>query len=314
MLPGMKRLVVLALTVAVLAAACGEGNAVEATVNGEEITTRDVEGLLYEPTDADRAPDQFAVYLGLLIQWAAIDDRVDAELGFVPAEEDVDAEVRRIVLNAGFGDLPTFLLQQNISESALRRIAAQVLVEQHLHDLFVEPIEEATADEAQAAMDETPWYSEICASHILVGTVDEAAAAMARFQGGESFGDLAAELSLDTGNSLTAGSLGCEDPRNYVEEFADAIAVAPLREVAGPVQTEFGWHLILVESRTPATVEFVQQALSEERQVEADRAAVDIVGLWLDEAVRSATVTVNEDRGTWVTDPQPQVVPPAVLE
>jgi foldase protein PrsA len=303
----MTRAAILMVTGALLLAACG-GDSVAATVNDTEITTADVEGLLYEVSDFDRTSQQFAIYLGVTIQWEAIDQRVAEEFGFEPSEEEIDAEVRRLVIDAGFLDIPSYLVQQNISEAALRRIASQIVIEQHLHELFGPDVEAPDDEEVQQEIDESPerWVDEVCASHILVATVEEAEAALVRLDAGESFSDLAAELSIDTSNAEAGGSLGCADPIGYVPEFATATATEPIGEVAGPVETQFGAHLILIESRELTPFEEVRDALKELR-------TVDAVSDWLTAAVKMAAITVDESRGTWVTEPEPFVQPPPEL-
>jgi parvulin-like peptidyl-prolyl isomerase len=313
----MKRIVMAMATGALLLASCGGGNSVEATVNDQEITTDDVKGVVFEFTETDEDPALFATYLSLLIQWAAIDQRTSSELEFEPTDEEIDTQVRTLAISAGFTDLETILVQQNIAESTLRRIAKGILIEEHLHQSFVADVEPATLEEAEQALADAPndWVSEVCASHILVGSFDEAAVAMSRLQAGEDFAAVAAELSLDTSNAADGGSLGCADPEaTYVPEFAEATIAAPLGEVAGPVTTEFGTHLILVESREPGTAEQVQLALTTERQTAADDDAFLKVLDWLNDAVVGALVVVDESRGTWVTEPTPQLLPPASLE
>ena len=304
----MKRLVFAIAAGAVLLAACGGGDSVAATVNGEEIMSSEIEGFVHEPTDFDKTPQQFAAYLGQTIQWLAVEQRVIGELGFEPAQDDIDTEVRRVVINAGFLDLPTFLVQQNIAESTLERVAKHLVIQRHLHDMLGPDIEPPTDDEVQQELDENAerWVSEVCASHILVTTVGEAEAALERLDAGEEFADLAAELSQDTSNAADGGSLGCADPDGYVPEFAQATTTAPIGEVTGPVQTQFGAHLILVESRETTPFEEVRDALTDLRTVEA-------VSEWLADTVKAAAVTVDESRGTWITEPEPLVQPPAEL-
>lgn len=301
---------------AVLLAACGGGNAIEATVNEHDILTEDVEGLPFEVTDFDRTPEQFAALLSVLIQFTAIEDRVAAEVGFVPTEDAIDTQVRTIVINTGIFELEPYLRQENVSEAFLRRAASHVLIERHLHEMMVEPIEEPTAEEAEQALTDSPedWFAEVCASHILVPTTAHAHAVLDRLDAGEDFAALAAELSQDPGSAAVGGSLGCADPAGYVPEFADTARTAVIGEATGPVGTTFGAHVIVVESRTPATVEEVQQALAAELQAVADQAAFELVTAWLAEAIERATVVVDESRGTWVTEPEPRVVPPAVLQ
>lgn len=301
---------------ALLLAACGGGNAVEATVNEHEITTEDVEGMLFEVTDFSRTPEQFAANLDVLIQFAAVDDRVAAEIGYEPTEEEIDTMVRTLVINTGVFELEPYLRQQNVSEEFLRRAAGQVLIEQHIHETLVEPIEEPTTEDAEQALADSPsdWVAEACVSHILLATNAEAHDALGRLDAGEDFADLAAELSQDPGSGAAGGSLGCADPAGYVPEFGSAVRLAPIGEVAGPVSSEFGSHVLIVESRTPSTVEEVREAMAAERQALADQLAFPLVTAWLDETVAAAAVTVDPKRGTWVTEPQPQLLPPAVLE
>ena len=305
----MKRLaLVLAIGALLLGACSSGGDEVAATVNGTEITVGDVEGLLFEVSDFDREPEAFATYLGVTIQWEAIDQRVNGELGFVPSEAAIDAKVREVVINAGFLDIPTYLQQQNLSEPALRRLASQLVIEEHLHEMLTPEAEQPSDEEVQQELDDnpTPWVTEVCASHILLLTVEEADEALARLGAGEDFAKLATELSIDTASAQDGGSLGCADPGGYVNEFAVAASAGPIGEVVGPVETQFGAHLILVESRDLAPFEDVRAAL-------ADRVVFELVSEWLSETVKAAEVTVDESHGTWVTDPVPLVQPPAQL-
>ncbi|MFB3049401.1 MAG: hypothetical protein ACE1Z9_04535, partial [Acidimicrobiia bacterium] len=99
----MRRLTIAIAGGALLIAACGGGgNSVAATVNGADITTGDVEGLLYQVNDSDRQPEQFATYLSVLIQWGAITQRAVDEFGIEPTEDQIDLETRELVLGSGF--------------------------------------------------------------------------------------------------------------------------------------------------------------------------------------------------------------------
>lgn len=86
-----------------------------------------------------------------------------------------------------------------------------------------------------------------CASHILLDFADTelADSLISQLDDGADFAALAMEFS--TGPSgPSGGDLGCADPANYVPAFAEAIIDAPVGEIIGPVETEFGLHLILV--------------------------------------------------------------------
>jgi len=100
---------------------------------------------------------------------------------------------------------------------------------------------------------EPPMY--LCSSHILVETEEEAAAALERYNQGEEFADLAIELS--TGPSgPDGGDLGCNVEGSFVPEYETAAYAGEAGSVVGPVETDFGWHLIYIDSVGPATPEF----------------------------------------------------------
>jgi len=120
--------------------------------------------------------------------------------------------------------------------------------------------------------------SKVCSSHILVATLEDARAAEARLASGESFGAVAKQVSLDPGSKVNNGELGCGDPAQFVPEFAAAVRTLAIGEVSDPVRTQFGYHLIVVTSRTDATLAnagaAVQQAMGEDSQAAVDKRLV----------------------------------------
>jgi peptidyl-prolyl cis-trans isomerase SurA len=67
-------------------------------------------------------------------------------------------------------------------------------------------------------------------------------------QGGESFSDLAKRFSNDA-SAPQGGDLGWLNPGETVPPFEKAMNALKIGEVSVPVQSQFGWHLILVEGR-----------------------------------------------------------------
>lgn len=104
-----------------------------------------------------------------------------------------------------------------------------------------------TDDAVKAAYDAkyanaTP-VKEYNAAHILVKTEDEAKAIKAELDKGADFDKLAKDKS--TGPSgPNAGDLGWFSDGMMVKPFEDAVKTLKPGEVSGPVQTEFGWHII----------------------------------------------------------------------
>jgi len=95
--------------------------------------------------------------------------------------------------------------------------------------------------------------TEYKARHILVATEEEAKAIIAELDKGTDFEKLAKEKSKD--NATEGGELGWFNSSQMVKPFSEAIAVLPKGKYSSqPVNTEFGWHVILHEDtrQTPA--------------------------------------------------------------
>ena len=90
------------------------------------------------------------------------------------------------------------------------------------------------------------------AAHILVDSEEKAKKLLGDLQGGAVFAEVAKANSSD-GSAASGGDLGWFGLGAMVRPFEDAVIAAKVGEVAGPVKTDFGWHLILVtETRNAA--------------------------------------------------------------
>jgi peptidyl-prolyl cis-trans isomerase C len=113
---------------------------------------------------------------------------------------------------------------------------------------------------------------EFKARHILVETQGEALEVITELEDGADFAELAMEKS--TGPSgPSGGDLGWFPPDRMVAEFSDAVkTLANGSFTTAPVQTQFGWHVILREDSrksTPPPFESVRDALKQ--QVEGQK-------------------------------------------
>jgi len=91
--------------------------------------------------------------------------------------------------------------------------------------------------------------TEVRARHIQVATEPEAADLIKELQAGTEFAALAFERSLDTTTRLEGGDLGFVLPEQFDPAFARALRDTAAGEVAGPFQSEAGWHVLKVEQR-----------------------------------------------------------------
>ncbi len=91
--------------------------------------------------------------------------------------------------------------------------------------------------------------TEYNAAHILVATEDEAKKIREQIDGGADFAELARQNSTD-GSAQGGGALGWFGPGQMVKPFEDAVVALQAGQVGGPIQTQFGWHLVkLIETR-----------------------------------------------------------------
>jgi peptidyl-prolyl cis-trans isomerase C len=94
--------------------------------------------------------------------------------------------------------------------------------------------------------------TEYKARHILVATEEEARALIKEIDGGADFAELAKAKSLGP-TGKTGGDLGWFDATQMVPPFTAAVAaLKPGEHSKEPVQTQFGWHVILLEETREA--------------------------------------------------------------
>ncbi len=87
------------------------------------------------------------------------------------------------------------------------------------------------------------------ARHILVETQEKCEDIKSQIDSGADFAELAREHSkCPSGKS--GGDLGEFSPGQMVKEFDDVIFSGDLGKIHGPVQTQFGFHLIEITGRT----------------------------------------------------------------
>ncbi len=106
------------------------------------------------------------------------------------------------------------------------------------------------------------------ASHILLeasaddidAVLDQAQELKDRIDGGESFEDLAAEFSDDTGSAQFGGDVGYTTGDTFVDEFEAALSQLAVNEVSAPVRTQFGVHLIKLTEMTESDVPSLEES------------------------------------------------------
>jgi len=178
-----------------------------------------------------------------------------------------------------------YLLGQSLDESALAStIALQMENElrgarasaalQTVLDAAVTDEALQTAYDAQFAETEPP--TEYNASHILLETEEDAQEVVELLEDGADFAELAMEKS--TGPSAPrGGDLGWFRDGQMIPVFYEATTALEIDEVSAPVQSEYGWHVIVLKDTreaTPPSLEEVSSVLAQELQQTAVEARV----------------------------------------
>lgn len=144
-------------------------------------------------------------------------------------------------------------------------------------------------------------YTQICPSHILVATEDEAKAVVTELKGGASFADVAKAKSTDTGSKDSGGELrdgtACftdDGLATFVPEFADGVRGAAVGVPTDPIKSQFGYHIILVtENRT--NFADLKDAMPSSLLAEGnDKFQTEMEKAWAD-----AKISVNSRYGEW---------------
>ncbi|NNM57015.1 peptidylprolyl isomerase [Acidocella sp.] len=117
-----------------------------------------------------------------------------------------------------------------------------------------------------------PGPEQIDARHILVKTQAEAQAIIDQLNKGADFATLAKKDSIDPG-AANGGELGWFSQDEMVPAFADAaFALKPGQYTKTPVQTQFGWHVILCEGKRQGPTPALADVQAQIRQDLADKA------------------------------------------
>jgi peptidyl-prolyl cis-trans isomerase C len=302
------------LAVAGLVASCAPGvngsPTTAATVNGEEIPVSAVERRfqtvkqnpqlapqLEGDTDGRFRRTVEAQILSQLIRSSLLEQGA-AELGITLDAGDVADQRAQIIEQVGGEDAFERIIEQaNLTEedvdSELRELALQERVEERLTaDVEVNDEEVREAYERQRS----ERYERVAARHILVETEEEARELRAQLDQGADFAALAEEHSIDPGSAAAGGDLGEFSRGRLVPEFEDAAFDAEQGEIVGPVESQFGFHVIEVTGKQDLALADVRDDIREELlQDRRDQA----VGEWLRARQEQAEVVVNPRFGHW---------------
>ncbi|RMG74605.1 MAG: hypothetical protein D6711_08515 [Chloroflexi bacterium] len=254
-----------------------DGNQIVARVNGQSITLTAFERALARNaavvSDVASYDALAAFELDKLIEQEVI-LQAAAEMGIVVTQEAVDAEYQFMRTSISDDTEWQNWLQTNnfADDDEFRQLTYYNLVNQRVQEAVLQ----------QMGMPQIP---QVRMRHILVDTLEQANAVLARLNTGEDFAIVAAEMSVDETTRSSGGNLGNADGWVVADDlvtpelFDSALQLEP-GTYSQPIQTMLGYHIIqtLEVGQRPATS---QEAVTLQMQYFND---------WLAEQVQSADI------------------------
>lgn len=193
---------------------------------------------------------------------------LSARAGVLSRKDNVEQQAKGLYLRRV---LAAEALKNGVEKDPVIAAVLQLSRERILSDalLAAQDLAAAPSDAAQEAYAQAAYKADTKrfeqaeltrAKHILVRNTGPQAKAkadelLARIKAGASFDEVARNESDDIETSASGGDLGFFPAGKMVKPFEDAAAALKNPgDVAGPVLTDFGYHLIKLEERRPAGI------------------------------------------------------------
>ena len=192
-----------------------------------------------------------------------------SEMDVQVTEKQLQDRMKQIVQQVGGQKkLDELLKEQSVTQAQLEeQLKAQMLqdaVQQKVYsdikvtDAQIKKYFEDPANKSQFNVPES-----VDARHILVKTKAEAEKVRALLEADNSDANwkkVAKEYSTDPGSKNNGGDLGNFPKGRMVKAFENAAFSLKVGEISQPVKTQFGYHVIEVTKKTPASVQTLAQA------------------------------------------------------
>ncbi len=306
MRPRTRRTVIALAAGAVLLAACSQTTLPVATVDGSPIGEDQVLALRHSYQDTSSVSgENFRQDLTRLIFLAAEEHAAAEQFGLTDLDDPAAIDLK---LGTPSGDelqlFQSIRSQADFTDETIRLAAQQLVVRERVAEKILQDDQGYLRDLFD---NQRSLVSQVCVRHILTATEPEIEDVLARLEAGEDFAAIADDVSLDT--QSPGGVLPCPIPAgSFPETFGEAASTAEIGQVTGPIQTEFGWHVLIVDQR--AAPETFEELRSDPLAFVHPTAVNDAWTRWLDEVVAEAEIDVRSDVGTWVASADGIAPPP----
>jgi parvulin-like peptidyl-prolyl isomerase len=206
-----------------------------------------------------------------------LDQMIDQEIinqaaakeGLSVTSAEIDAQIAETVVQAGGQEiLDAWYTSSGFTKEEYRQAVSEQLTGDKLFNKVTAGTP-ATADQVHAR-------------HIMLATKAEAEAVVARLKNGEDFAKVAQEVSMDEGSKAEGGDLGFFPRGMMIPEFENVAFALEPGKFSDPVETSYGFHVIMVverDTQRPLDPQMLQVSQQDEfdKWLEAQKAAAKIV-------------------------------------
>ena len=184
------------------------------------------------------------------------------EQGITVSEDEVNKEIEQLKDQVAQQAQGQDLGREEAFDQALQQagITEEQLRQQIREQLPIQKVQERVAGDVGPSQEEVEQFYEQnkaaqfttpetrCTRHILFNKdqKEKAEEVKQQLQNGGDFAALAKEYSQDPGSAEQGGDLGCIGRGETVPNFEEAVFGAEQGEIVGPVETDFGYHVIEV--------------------------------------------------------------------
>jgi peptidyl-prolyl cis-trans isomerase C len=134
-------------------------------------------------------------------------------------------------------------------DQAVQNIIIEGFLEKELQARVVVPEEKVKRAYQENKNAFKRQQDEVRLSRILVKNIAEAGLVTVRMQGGETFDQLAKQMSLDDQTKEKGGDIGYVPLSNIPPPFYEAVIKLRIGELSAPIQTDYGFVLIMLTDR-----------------------------------------------------------------
>ncbi|MBN8209289.1 peptidylprolyl isomerase [Bacillus sp. NTK071] len=205
------------------------------------------------------------------------DKEVEAELEKIKENFETDEQLEQALQSNGYKDLEQFKV--DVRKQLLAQKAATEGVE--VTDKKLKEFYENNKN----------LFTELEASHILVDDEKTAKEVQKKLEDGGDFAKLAKEYSKD-GSAENGGELGIFKKGDMVAEFEEAAFALKEGEVSDIVQSQFGYHIIKLKSKTVKPFKEAKDQVEEQYMLQNAKDVPTVI----DKLIQDSDIKVKDDQ------------------